>query len=815
MGSWIQEIRHALRGLGRSPGFTGVAVATLALGIGATVSIFSVTDAVILRPLPFPEAERLVMLHGTDLSVDDEQKNVSGADFLDWSGTSTSFEEMAAYRNSDINLIGSGFPQRVSGASVPPNFFRLIGADAALGRLFSPEIDTPGAGRTVVVSYGLWRSQFGGNSEILGQSLKLNNEHWTVVGVLSAGFEFPRQSQLWTAARYRVPDPPFDFEKDPSLDRGGGYLGVMGRLKDGVGLRSAQAEMSALAERLATEYPATNTDKGIALVPLLRDMTGDARPLLYVLLGAVGFVLLIACANVANLLLVRASRRQREMAIRLALGAGRSRIVRQLLTESVLLALGGGFLGLLLALWGTDALLALAPEGIPRLEDTGANLRVLGFTSLVVLGTGLLSGLAPVPQVFGQNLQAATKEGGRGSTAIGPRSRLRKALIVGQVALSLILLVGAGLMMRTFLKLISVDPGFDPANTIVAHLTLPESKYEEEHEVTSFYRRVLEGLEALPGVTSYGAALTLPMHWNIRGTLAFNIEGRVSKPSERPVAVYQIVSPGYFSTLRVPLVRGRLLTEADREDAPPVALVNETFARQFWPGEDPIGRRITWNNPPGEDAEWVSVVGVVRDTTLEGLDRPPVPESYRPYPQAVLPYTTLVVRSSSDPAALQAAVRRVVAGIDPEQPLHGVTTMETVLADSLAIRRFTLLLFGVFAGAALILAAVGLYGVLSFSVSQRSHEFGIRRALGAQTGEMIFQVLLEGFWLISTGLGIGTLGGLALRRFISSQVHGVSVLDPASYILGISLLATIALVACSAPAVRASRIDPAIALRDE
>jgi predicted permease len=810
MGGFVQEIRLALRGLARTPGFSVVAVATLALGIAATTSIFSVADGVLLRPLPYPEAGRLVSVYSNDPSEGDREP-LSGADFIDIQAASGSFEDVAAYRRLDFNLVGGELPLRITGASVTPNLFSLLGVDAALGRVLSPVIDTP-ASRAVVLGHDLWQSQFGGRADVLGERLQLSDELYTVVGVMPHGFEFPRDTAVWTSPRYRVPDPPFDFGGDPAGIRSSEYLSVVGRLRDGSQVRAAQAEMDALARRLAETYPAAHGE-GIAVVPLQEDIVGEARARLLLLLGAVGFLLLIACTNVANLLVVRASRREREIAVRMALGAGRLRIVRQLLTESVLLALGGGVLGFLLALWGTDALLALAPDGIPRIGEIEVDLRVLAFALVIVLGTGLFFGMAPVPQVLRQDLRAATNEGAGGSTAKGARSRLRRALIVSELAVSFILLVGAGLMIRTFATLVAVHPGFDAGETLVAHLSLPESRYREDHDVTGFYRRVLEGVEALPGVESAGTVLTLPMHWNIRGTLRLNVEGRPTEPGEGPVAGYQLVSPGYFATLRIPLLRGRLLAEADDENAPSVAVVNEAFAGTHWPGENPIGRRIAWGNPESTEIDWVRVIGVVGNAHLEGLDRPAVPEAYHPYAQTPLNFTTLVVRSGVEREALQAAVRRVVTEIDPQQPLHGVMSMEEVIAESLGERRFTMTLLTLFAAVALALAAVGLYGVLSYSVAQRSREIGIRRALGAQTGAVILQVIREGVGLVVLGLGLGAVGGLALTRFIASQVQGVSVTDPMSYGLGSLVLATVALLSCVVPAARASRVDPAAVLR--
>jgi putative ABC transport system permease protein len=815
VGSLLQDLRYAFRGLVKNPGFTAVALVTLALGIGATTSIYTVVDAVLLRPLPYPDPEQLVRLYVTDAQSGDERDNSSGASFLDWKSQSTSFEALAGFVGKSFNLSEGDHPLRARGTSVTPDFFSVLGIDAALGRTLSPEIDTPEAEPSVVLSDGLWRSQLGGDPSVLGRSLRLNGQQFTVVGVMSPGFAYPAQTQLWTAARYRVPDPPVNLGADPAENRGGQYINVVGRMRVGVSLAGARAEMTAIAERLEREYPGAKAGEGVTLVALQDSMIAEARPLLLVLLGAVGFVLLIACANVANLLLARASQREREIAIRRALGAGRLRIARQLLTESLLLAICGGLAGASLASWGAEWLLALAPDGIPRAAEVSLDLRVLGFTLLVVLGTGILFGLAPVAQLVRRNLQHAMKDGTGGYTVAGGGRRLRGALVAGEVGVSLLLLVGTGLMVRTFLGLTAVDPGFDPEKTLVAHVTLPRAKYAEEAQLRDFQQRVLERLKALPGVESASTVLTLPMHWNIRGTLSFEIDGRPAPDGEAPEAGYQVVSPDYFRTLGVPLRHGRFFTEADNDGAPHVALINDVLAHNLWPNEDPIGQRMSWGNSEDSTVEWVTIVGVVESTHVEGLDVAPRAETYRPYLQDPFPYMTLVLRSAGDAASLSSAVRRAVVEVDPDQPLSGVKTMDQVLVSSLAQRRFNMLLIGAFALVALALAAVGLYGVLSFSVAQRSGEIGIRRALGARPQDVILQVLGEGSCLVMAGLVMGTAGSLALTRLIQGLIHGVSPTDPLSYVLGILLLTTIALSASYVPARRAARVDPAVALRVE
>jgi len=574
------------------------------------------------------------------------------------------------------------------------------------------------------------------------------------------------------------------------------------------------AEGDTVAARMNEEFPGSSGGEGLVLVPLHDTLVSEARPLLYVLLGAVGFVLLIACANVANLLIVRATRKEKELAIRRALGAARRRIVRQLLTESILLALIAGVFGVVLALWGTDLLLLLAPAEIPRAENVGVDLRVLGFTFLIVVATGVLFGLAPVPQVSRDNLQSTIKDGA-GRIAGSSGNRLRKALIVGEVAISFLLLVGAGLMGRTFFSLLTVDPGFDTSNTLAVHMALPESRYSEDHEFLAFYNGVLDRVQTMPGVESAAMVLTLPMHSNIRGTLSISLEGRSRAPGEEPVAGFQVVSPDYLRTLRIPLLSGRQLTAADSEDAPPVLLVNEAFVDRFFPDEEPLGKRISWGDGEDPDTVWSTVVGVVGNTLMEGLDDQAEPMTYQTYPQSWLPFLTLVVRSPGDPVALTGSVRAAILEVDPEQPIYGEKTLDQALAESLGNRRFNMLLLGIFSFAALVMAAVGLYGVLSFSVEQRTREIGIRRALGAEQGAVVLQVIKEGSTLVLIGLLIGVAGSFALAGFVSSQIYGVSMADPISYAIGILVLGTIALLACAVPAMRAARVDPMVALKSE
>ncbi len=814
MSSFFQDVRYALRGFRRTPGFFVVAVVTLALGIGFTTAMFSVVNGILLRPLPFAEPDRLMKMYAFD--TEGETDNHSGADYIDFKTQNESFEDVAGHCGANYTVIGRESPSLVRGASTTPNFFSVLGTNALIGRTLSPEVDVHGAERAVVLSYSMWQSQFGGDVAAIGEQLVMNNEVFVVVGVMPPGFEYPGATKFWAASKFDVPEPPVAIVDDPAAVRNLSWFDVFGRLKDGVTQEQAQAELRVLAGRVQEQSADPDERSGFLIKTLRETIMGDVSASLYVLLGAVGFLLLIACANVANLMLVRASAREKELVVRGALGAGQSRIVRQLVTESLVLALAGGVLGIPIALWGTHLLLAMAPDGIPRVDQVGVDLRVLGFSLAVSLGTGVLFGLAPTFQSLGSNLRASTVVGGSRQTFSRGQNRLRSALIIGEVALSLLLLVGAGLLMRTFLTLNRVNPGFNSLKTLSARVWIPETRYQEDDEVSSFYRETLERVRAIPGVQSAGAVLSLPINYGIQGRFGFSIEGYTPSEGEnQPLAGYQVASAGYFETLGIPVIRGRVFTESDDAQAPSVAVVNEELASQYWSGEDPIGRRITFDDPEGEDVDWATIVGVVGNTRHSGLDEPPRSELYVAYQQSPINYMTLVVQSDMDVTALTAAVRRAVMEVDPEQPLSEVATMEQVLFESLGSQRFNLFLLGAFAVCALVLAAVGLYGVLSFSVSQRSNEIGIRMALGAAAGGVIGNVIRQGLLLALVGLAIGTAAALGLTRLMSSMIHGVSATDPITFIGGIVLLAALTLLASWIPALRAARVSPMEVLRVE
>ncbi len=812
MNSVIQDVRYAIRGLLRSPGFAVVALVTLALGVGASTSIFSVVNGILLRPLPFSDSDRLVALYRTE--EDGERDNHSGANFLDIKTQSRSLSGLAGHRGMRYTVVGGETPQLVRGSSVTSDFFDVLGVPALIGRTLSPEVDLPGAERTVVLSYGMWQSQFAGDPDVLGKRLKANDELYTVVGVMPPGFEFPDESEFWAASRYAVPESPVDVGDDPATVRNLSWLGAVARLADGVTLEQAQVEMTLIAERITKQHP--EVDEGTLVVPLRESMVGDVRASLLVLLGAVGFLLLIACANVANLLLVRASAREREISVRSALGAGRVRILRQLMTESLVLALAGGGLGLLLALWGTRGLLALAPDGIPRVAEVSTDLRVLGFALAVALGAGVVFGLAPALQSFGTSFGRSAVGGAARQTAGRSRSTLRNALIVGEVAVSLLLLVGAGLMVRTLVALSQVDPGFGTEHLLSARVWIPATKYSEDEQVVWFYREVLGRVEAIPGVQSVGGVLSLPVNAGINGTFGFSIEGWAPEAGEAaPIAGFQIADSDYLETIGIPLLSGRWFTDGDDVDATPVAVVNEALVDTYFPDQDPIGKRVVFDGPEAPEEDWMTIVGVIGNTRHFGLDQPPRAEIYQPYLQGSLPYLTLVVKSEMDVGALTSAVRGAVSSVDPEQPISGVATMEQVLFDSLGSRRFNMTLLAVFAVAAVVLAAVGLFGVLSYSVAQRANEIGIRMALGARGGNVVGQIMKQGVGLAVIGLLIGTGGAVALTRLMTSMIHGVSATDPYTFLAGAVALAAVAALASCVPALRASRVDPIEALRTE
>ena len=800
-----QDLRYGARKLRKSPGFTLVAVMTLALGIGANSAIFSVVNAVLLRPLPFEEPEQLVRVFGTNARRGSFSRPHSYLNFSDLRGQNQTFESMAAYSGMTAALSGAEAPEQITGVIASGDIFRVLRAKPLMGRLLEPGDERPGGSNAVVIGHGLWQRRFGSDPQIVGRSIKLDGREREIVGVTPAdfGFEFVTgAADFWTA---------IDPTASGYQQRGAIFLEAIGRLKPGVTLGQAGADLEVVSSRLEQEYQDSNAGIGVRLASAQEELVGDVRQTLLVLLGAVGFVLLIACANVANLLLARSAGRHREVAVRSALGAWRGRIIRQLLTESLLLALAGGALGLLFALWGMKLLSAFVPENVPRFGETSMDLRVLGFTLAASVLTGLLFGIAPALQSSRFDLNEALKEGGRGGTGGRGRARVRGLLIVSEVALSLVLLIGAGLLVKSFFKLRNTDPGFDASNTLTASLSLAPVRYDTDEKVAEFFRLLVERVRQLPGVESVGAVTPLPLGDNSY-SFSFSVVGQPPlPPGQRQSAAARFVTPDYFRAQGVPLRAGRVFTDADKAGAPGVIIVNEAFARRYLPGVEPLGQRVRLgiNSIEGE------VVGVVGDIRGSFLETPAVPEYYVPEAAVSFNDMTLVIRTAGDPASLAPALRQVVSEMDAELPLYDVRTMESLLARSVARQRFSMTLVGVFAVLAMLLSAVGIFSVMSSLVAQRSHEIGIRMALGARPGDILSMVVRHGAGLTLVGVAVGLAASFALTRLASGLLYQVSATDPAVYGGITALLAAVALLACYLPARRATKVDPLIALRYE
>ncbi|HEX8696734.1 MAG TPA: ABC transporter permease [Longimicrobium sp.] len=803
----LQDLRYGARTLRRAPAFALTVVLTSALAIGANTAIFSVVDAVLLRPLPFEDPGRLARLWGGLADGTAERIPVSYPNFADYRSQARTLRNVAAYSpTSAVLRAPGGEPESVWGARASADLFPLLGVRPELGRAYSPEEDRPDGPPVVVLGHELWRRRFASDPGVVGRQVTLDDRSVTVVGVMPPGFRFPvegERSEYWVP----VASDPGSAERLPN--RRGKYLLVIARLGPGVGLERARAEIETIGRRLEAQYPDANTGWRFRLVPLREDVVGGARPALLVLLGAVGLVLLISCANVANLLLARAAARADEIAVRRALGASRARIVRQLLTESLLLSLAGGALGLLLAGWLVRAIARAGPADVPRLADAGLNAPVLGFALALSVVTGIVFGLAPALQGSRGSPGGSLKEGGRGATDGVRRTRLRGVLVASEAALSLMLLAGAGLLAKSFARLLQTEPGYETGRVLTSRVSLSEARHPEPARQAAVFRQVLRRVEAVPGVEAVGAARFLPLGGRDSYDV-FRVVGRAPfAPGAEPVVRYQVASPGYFRAMGIPLLRGRPFTDGDAEGSPPVLVVNQAFARRHLPGEDPLGRRVAIGDQPPRE-----IVGVVGDVRHRGLDEEAQPEFYVPYLQAPRPELHLVVRAAAaDPARLAPAVRRAVREVAPDALVHETRTMDALLGRSVARRRFHTLLLGSFALTALVLATLGIYGVTAYTVTQRTHEIGIRVALGARRGDVLRLVVGRGMAPALAGIALGLAGALAATRVMAGLLYGVGPGDPPVF-AGVSLLlAATALAACYLPARRATGVDPAVALR--
>jgi putative ABC transport system permease protein len=806
----LQDLRYGLRMLWKNPGFTAVAVLTLALGIGANTAIFTVVNSVVLRPLALPHPERVVELWEA-VERSDWSGSISYPNLRDWQDQNTVFEGISAILGADFNFEGKDGPVHVHGNLVSPNFFPVMGVKPRLGRTFSSNESEPGHSRVAVLSEALWRSQFGGDPDIIGRTVSVNDRVFTIIGVMPSSFRFPWSSvQIWVPL---VPDPSWESDRDDRM------VEAFGRLKAGVTLAEARGQMTMIARRLAQEYPKTNKDRTVRMIPLLEVKVGDVRQPLWILQCAVAFIFLIALANVTNLTLSRAARRQKEFAVRAALGAGRWRLTRQLLGESLLLTFAGAALGSVLAAWGVRFLVAVDPQGIPRLDEIHPDVRVLVLTAAFSLVGALALAAATALKASGWNLQETLKEGGRGTAGGGHRS-LNRVLVSAETAVALVLLIGAGLLLKSLWLLFEVNPGVDVHHVLTMRLAPSEAKYSGQHPAWTFYEPLLEKVGAIPGIRAAGLVTFLPIQraW-CNGDIL--VEGQSpSTGGKGPWAEYRAVSMDYYRAIHIPLVRGRYFTAGDNEGTSLAVIVNQTFAKDYLSGQDPLGKQVQLGGPP-----WATIVGVVRDVRQAGLDRPPLPEVDFPYRQAVLvpawpanfftQSMSLVLGLSGEPMGIVAAVRAAVRSVDPAQPVFQVETMQQVIADSTSSQRFYAWLLGAFAVLALALAALGTYGVLAYQVGERTHEIGTRMALGASQRDVLRLVVGQGLKLTLVGVAIGVAGAMALTRFLSSLLWNVRPTDAFAFMVASLILTGVAVLASYIPARRATRVDPMVALRYE
>ena len=805
----MNDLRYSLRVLIKNPAFTATALLTLALGIGVNTAIFSAVDSVLLRPLPMREPDRVVSVWEHSLRVGIDRNDVAPANFVDLRNQNRVFEGVGAFGDFNMNLTGQGEPARLEGRVVTADVFNLLGVKPALGRTIHPEDDQDGRHRVVVLSDRLWQRRFNSDPSIVGQNITLNNESYTVIGVMPPDFFFPdREAEMWT---------PWAMSPDEASGRGDHYLRVMARLKPGVTIEQANAEVETIAGRLSTEHPRTNEGLGFSVNSFHEDYVGSLRTPILILFAAVALVLLIACANVANLLLAQATSRRREIAIRIALGARRFVIVRQLLVESLLLAVGGGVLGVMGAIWGVQWLSALVPESLSQLESVTIDARVLVFTLGVTVLTALVFGALPAFHASRAKPGETLGEVGRDSSGGMSGRYVRRVLVVAEVALAVVLLVGAGLLIRSFQRLRQVDPGFRTDNLLTMRVVLPGTKYRTSEQRRVFYDELLRRVDELPGVESAGIITFLPLSTSGLN-FSFSVEGR-AMPGDMnlPLALYRVVSPDYFRTMDIPLQRGRVFDSRDTAESPPVIVVNRRLAEEFWPGEDPTGKRLKIGSVDSPNP-WAVVAGVVADVRQSGLYGEQTFEIYVPYAQERRGFVAprdLIVRTSGDASSLAGAVRQAVWAVDKDQPISDVRTMDQVLARVVSRERFQTLLLALFATLALALACVGLYGVISYAVVQRTHEIGVRMALGAQPGDVLRLVINQGMLLTLIGLAIGVVAAFAVTRVMTEMLFGVTPTDPLTFAGVPIVLGVIALLACYVPARRATKVDPLVALRYE
>jgi predicted permease len=820
----FSEIKVALRGLLKSPGFTVIAIATLALAIGANTSVFSLINALLVRPLPYQQPSKLVLIWERFAAQGLDRIPVSPPEYLDLENQFHGCTQIAAFTYETFNLGGGDLPERISGAVISPALFPLLGVEPIKGRTFAREEQGQGHDDVIVISERLWKRRFNIDPFLVGKSLLLNGRSYTVIGVMPAKFEFPiplfgvqgnqfaERVDIWK---------PIAFTPLELKERGSRSYGLIARLRSDVSEGKAQAELDTIISNWIRAYPDNYRGSGFgAKIYSLHDqVVGGMRVGLAILLGAVVFVLLIACANLATMLLARASARERELAIRVALGAGPWRLLRQMLTESVLLALAGSAGGVVLSIWGFDLLKHIGARTVPRLAEVNVDLVVLVIAAVVAVGTGILFGLIPALASPKPELTEALKEGGRGSTTGARRNRLRNSLVVAEIALALVLLVGAGLLLKSYMRLQNIDPGFDRRNVLTAEINLSDTKYPRRasadyrrgEAMINFWNEALRRVRQLPGVEGVGCTIVLPMSGSNTDS-SFAIQDRsVGGKEPTPDEEIRAITPDYFRVLKTPLVRGRFFADSDNADAPPVTIINDALARKYWPNQDALGKRITLDDPR-KDPKWLTIVGIVRGIRHRGLDTDPEPEYYIPVAQHAERSMILAVRSAQDPRNLTSALRREIQSIDPDQPIANVRTLEAVTADSVAPRRMSVVLLGVFAVIALVLAAVGIYGVISYLVLQRTHEIGVRMALGAQRGDVLRLVVGHALKLVGIGTAIGLVLAFFSTRALAALLYNVGAFDPATFAIVTVVLTTIAFLASYIPALRATRADPMIAL---